>query len=153
MPRYSEAVPTVSGWVDEDGKEALMGHPLSVAAVDFDAKNVYGPRWVYTIDVLATGERLLLGLKDNPVRQQISEAMRNAIRTAQGEAIGPVSLYQIEVPEGAPAGSNPTWAFRDSTDEEMATALAARDLRLAAEAEAPEALPGETLAKSGKAAK
>lgn len=91
-------------FVDADERDAMIegGTPLSILGVRDDPHNRYAgkpsPRYLFDLVVIATGERVTLGLRQNAGRDHLVAAIREAL--ADDGTIDPVILVQRESREG-----------------------------------------------------
>ena len=121
MPRrFEEAVPTGFGdigrFVDGDERRELAGEPLRLDGVMDDPYGKFGARWIVSAVVLATGERIAIGLAKNANRDRQLASLRDTLADPTDEGIEPVVLESRK-----PAhGGNAFWTFRSATDDELA---------------------------------
>lgn len=119
MPRrFEDAVPTGFGdigrFVDGDERRDLAGEPLSLAGVMDDPFGKFGARWIVSAAILATGEKIAIGLAKNSNRDRQLATLRELLDG--GETLDPVVLESR-----TPAhGGNKFWTFRSATDDELA---------------------------------
>jgi hypothetical protein len=125
MTKLSEIAPQASGgwsapFLDGEAKRAAIGSVFDVKAVEFDADNMYGSRWLVGVEDLATGGRWTIGLRSNPGRDRVMKAIRIALD--EGLQLDPVIFTFV----GGGREGNAPYGFMDASPEVVAKAQADR---------------------------
>lgn len=151
MARFSDiAAPADLGrFIDAEERDAMIEDqtPLLILGVRDDPHNRFAgkpaPRYLFDLAVVATGEKVTLGLRQNAGRDHMVGAVRDAIEA--GETIEPVCLVVRESKEG-----NEYTTFDDAPAAALTSALAERETA-DAEATAADEVPAAKLTRSRKA--
>lgn len=123
MARISDIAPTAGRYVNAADKALLAesGAALRIVDARYQARAMFGPRWLIDCAVLATGETVAIDFAaadkaGAPIeaRMTMFGAMRDALR--DGDTFDPVVLVRIEPAKGG----NPFWTFEDASIDAVA---------------------------------
>jgi hypothetical protein len=106
-------------FLDADDRAALAGCAIELRGLSFQPHAKFGPRWLAEAVVIATGEKVLIGLQDNEARTTKFGAIAAVL--GEGGTLDPVVLYLAD--PIAPA-VNQYWSFRSADALEVANPAA-----------------------------
>ncbi len=90
----------------------LAGQPLRILSVRDDEHNRYGARWLVSVVVIETGEKVALGFAKNAARDSASPTLAAVIAEVGPDGTDPVVLMR----QTPAKGGNSFWTFADASD-------------------------------------